>query len=73
MKYSTLPFGPGWPESQTPSTTAPLCCSHVRHALQHIGVHGRVSDHAALAHALTPGLELRLDQHEAAVARAQAF
>ncbi len=34
---------------------------------------GRIPDYAALAHALASGLELRLDQHEAAEARAQAF
>ena len=45
----------------------------VSHALQHVGVHGGVPDHAALAHALAPRLELGLDQDEAAEARAQAF
>ncbi len=73
MKYSTLPFGPGCPESQTPCTVAPLVLQPAGHLLEHVPVDGRIPDHAALADALAPGLELRLDQHEAAEARAQAF
>ena len=69
MKYSTLPFGPGCPESQTPSTVGAPALQPAGHPLEHVAVDGRVADHAALADALAPGLELRLDQHEAAVAR----
>ena len=43
------------------------------HPLEHVPVDGRIAHHAALADALAPGLELRLDQHEAAEALAQAF
>ena len=41
--------------------------------LEDVAMDGRVAHHAALAHALSAGLELRLDEHEAAVAAAQRF
>src|SRR5665647_98111 len=41
--------------------------------LEDVAVDGRVAHHAAFPHALPAGLELRLDEHEAAVAAAQRF
>ena len=43
------------------------------HAPEHVAVDGGIPYHPALADALPAGLELRLDQHEAAEALAQAF
>ena len=63
-KNSRLPFGPGSPESTTPTAVAPHPRAGVDHLAQHAAVDLRVADDAALARPPPPGLELRLDEHE---------
>ena len=56
-----------------PSTAAPRPLEPLPDPGEHLAMHVRVAHHAALADALAPGLELRLDEHEPAIAAAQAF
>ena len=56
-----------------PSTSGAALQQPRADRLEHVAMDGRVAHHAALADALTAGLELRLDEHEAAVAAAQRF
>ena len=68
-KNSRLPFGPGRPESTTPTTLAPQPSAAVGDLAQHARADCRVADDAALADVLAAGLELRLHEHDGLPAR----
>ena len=73
MKNSTFPLGPGWPESQTPSTAAPRSVEPVRDTDEHLQMDARVAHHTALSDLLATGFELGLDEHQAPIVDAGAF